>query len=56
MTTAQRNEIKAAIQWYETRGKDWGDIVCYLTLKFTDRLEPYMRPHCFRTNYGWKRA
>lgn len=43
-TQEQRDDIKAAIAYYEARGLDWADVVTFLGLKYTGRLEDYMRP------------
>ena len=39
MTLSERAELKAAIKFYERRGWDWSDIVEYLLMKSTDRLD-----------------
>jgi hypothetical protein len=44
MSKAGRAEILAAIRWYSKRGLDWGDVVCYLAMKHSGRLDAYMRP------------
>jgi hypothetical protein len=44
MSKSGRAEILAAIRWYSKRGLDWGDVVCYLALKHSGRLDQYMRP------------
>ena len=45
MKKSERADIKAAIQWYEKRGRDWGDVVCFLALKYAGALESYIHPY-----------
>ena len=45
MTAEQKTDVKAAIAFYEERGKDWGDVVSFLCLKYEGRLENYLNPH-----------
>lgn len=40
-----REEIKAAIQFYEARGWDWLDLIGFLSLKHTGRLQAYLNPY-----------
>ncbi len=44
MSKQHRQEIMDAIHWYEAHGYDWGDVVTFLGLKFSGRLEAYMNP------------
>jgi hypothetical protein len=50
MTEEQKRAILECIRFYAENGWDWGDVVCYLSLKYTGRLERFMNP--YRTRVG----
>ena len=44
MSKSDREEIKAAIRFYEKRGACWLDVITFLSLRATGRLDQFMRP------------
>lgn len=52
MMQSGHDEILAAINFYSERGSDWLDVVCYLALKHTGRLDAYINPYAYRTGIG----
>lgn len=51
MTAEQKEDVKAAIRYYERRGWDWSSVVGFLCAKYDGYLERIIHPWPVRT-YG----
>ena len=54
-TSEAQQEIKDCIEFYESRGWDWLDVVAFLAMEHTGRLERYLNPHRRKMPHEYRR-